>query len=95
MVAVHMLQCGQNLQKPKGGCQVSLIGVLHLQSQEGCSILNLPRVIPCNQCPEIQIGAFLSVRSHTHTKQPTAPQALQPTSHAAFMAKKSCAEQYA
>lgn len=72
-------------------------GLLHLESAKSHPMQSVswnPDLADPTILENPSFGAFLSVRSHTHTKQPTAPQALQPTSHAAFMAKQSCAEQH-
>lgn len=53
--AVDALQCDPEPWEAKGVCRLSLMDILHLQKWVGFLIWHQPRLVQCNEYPEIQI----------------------------------------
>lgn len=54
-VAVDALQCDPEPREAEGVCQLSLTDILHLQKCVSFSTWHQPRLVQCNEYPEIQI----------------------------------------
>lgn len=54
-VAVDALQCDPEPWEAKGICQLTLMDIVHLPGWLGFSIWHQPRLVQCNEYPEIQI----------------------------------------